>query len=381
MFSEEKSGNEKAGSLDSGLSTYMRDMTPFGLMSKEQEQKAFRHKEETEKELYSVLAGSRSFKDCVGRLAHEVEGADPEGSRALLELSVLNQDEASVKLLEASRKHESLSGVWESIYKEVESEERGLTSRKLRSLKMKLSLAKNAIVTANLRLVIYIAKRYGRAGRSMSITDLIQEGNIGLMRAVDKFDWKRETKFATYAVWWIKQSVRRALVEKDKMVRIPVHMADRVGRTAKLECVHFAKTGRNFTGDELSEIAGATEASTRMILGIQYGGAVLSLDAPAGRENTDTTWVEVTEDERVVSPVDSMQRMEAAKAVRAVLGSLTDVEKRIIMWRFAMDGNSPLTLQEIANKFGLTRERIRQIESRALSKLRDSKGTELRVHL
>jgi RNA polymerase primary sigma factor len=312
--------------------------------------------------------------------AERASSADERGVSADLVRAYLNAI-GRTKLLTAAQEVELAKRVEAGLYAEEKLSTHDIDDADLRAVLVIVATegqaAKDHLLEANLRLVVSIAKRY--TGRGMVFLDLIQEGNLGLIRAVEKFDYTKGFKFSTYATWWIRQAITRAMADQARTIRIPVHMVEVINKLARVQRQMLQDLGREPTPEEL---ALELDMTPEKVVEVQkYGREPISLHTPLG-EDGDSEFGDLIEDSEAVVPADAVSFTLLQEQLHSVLDTLSEREAGVVAMRFGLTDGQPKTLDEIGKVYGVTRERIRQIESKTMSKLRHpSRSQVLRDYL
>ncbi|OGG38939.1 RNA polymerase sigma factor RpoD [Candidatus Jorgensenbacteria bacterium GWA1_49_17] len=299
---------------------------------------------------------------------------DKEGIKVRESGSIMTggvEDISAKELTDATRLEPDLPDAVQMYLKEI-GRTPLLTSKEEKELAKRIErgdeMARKKLVQANLRLVVSLAKRYVNRSPHLSILDLIQEGNIGLSRAVDKFDYKKGFKFSTYATWWIRQAITRALADYSRTIRIPVHMVETITKYTQAKRRLMQELGREPLPEEVATEMSLDVEKIRYIQKISQ--EVISLESPVGDEGEDSTLSDFIKDESSLSPDQLASQALLRDQIRGILNDLTEREQKILSMRFGLEDNITHTLEEVGKVFGVTRERIRQIEAKSLERIR-----------
>ncbi len=303
-----------------------------------------------------------------GRLEKIVNRLEKSNIEVKEERSLLDPVEDSMMEQITPSKIDSIQTYLKEISKEplLSAEEEVELAKRIEKEDME---AKRRMIRANLRLVVSIAKKYIGRSPKLSFLDLIQEGNLGLFRAVEKFDWRRGYKFSTYATWWIRQSINRALADQSRTVRIPVHMVEKISKYTKVRKELFQSLGREPSAEEVAAEMGLEVNKVRHIIKIYQ--TATSLEAPVGDDDDNSTLADFIEDEETTPPSVDAGRKLLKERLHEVMEDLDDREKKILSMRFGLEDGVTHTLEEVGQVFDVTRERIRQIQAKALEKIRN----------
>ena len=331
--------------------------------------------------LEEVDGRQRSLEEMLPDIIERLATVKRIGQRAYIAQELLGLADISklqsLLYAAAAERQRQANGTAPSVLSAEVANDYGVARRRLTERYGRAYAAKQRLTEANLRLVVSIAKKY--IGRGMSFLDLIQEGNLGLIRGVEKFDHHKGYKFSTYATWWIRQAVTRALADQSRTIRIPVHMVEMINKLVRVSRLLLRELGREPTHEEIGEEMGITPEKVREV--IKFAQAPISLEAPIGEEE-DSHLRDFVEDREAVSPSDAASRTMLRSAVEQVLDSLAPRERRVLQLRFGLVDDHQCTLEEVGKRIGVTRERIRQIEAKALRKLRHpSRSEKLRDYL
>ena len=358
------------------VKAYLQSIGHIKLLTKAEEVKIAKAIETSQKELIKLIFTTKKGKDLFADLVLQIKANEIDLKEILRgitdELSDVEENKLRTKFLKSKTPATiafNIKGIAYIIAAVKESADKALKLKIMKN-EQTANRSKNKLVEHNLRLVVSIAKKYNNRG--LQFLDLIQEGNIGLIKAVDKFEYKRGYKFSTYATWWIKQTISRAIADQSRTIRIPVHMIETINKLLKVKEELTKKLGRDPRLEELGTAMDMTPDKISKILKISK--SPISLETPVP-DNENSCVGDFIPDEQTINPADSIGHANLAEGIRLVLKTLTPREEKILRLRFGIGEKTDHTLEQIGDTFGVTRERIRQIEAKALNKLRSPKKT------
>jgi RNA polymerase primary sigma factor len=391
---------------------YLDDMRRFSLLTPEQELELAREMDQARRRLVAAVLSTELGAAAMARLARRLadgrvrprelrfspvqDEADdvptlleavPELARRSRELVRLQRERGRAVKARLARRRAQLVDLFfaarldparlDAVADQLEGMEPRRIAVEIRAARRQLRRARDHMIIANLRLVVSIARRYGRC--ELPLPDLVQEGNLGLMQAVDRFDHRRGYRFSTYAIWWIRQAITRALANQGRAIRLPVYLGDTLARVQRTRSHLGQLLGRRATEEEVARAARIPAERVRELLEADRRG--MPLEAPVGTEG-ETTYLDLLADTSRRDPLEALLALELAHMTREVLSALAPRERHILRMRFGIDACSSHTLQEIGEQLGLTRERIRQLQLRAVERLRiTSHARPLRLHV
>ena len=376
------------------VALYLENLKSISLLTREGEVELCRRIEQGQRRVIEAVASTEIGLRELIELSHAAEAPAISGRLARLTRAALSGrrlvtederqellaahrvsadqvDEIACRLERRCRQAERLGGNAKALDQGLSLSDLRRVREEIRGGRRRSSWARTQLVESNLRLVVSIAKRYSSFG--VAFLDLVQEGNMGLMKAVEKFEYRRGFKFSTYATWWIRQAITRAVAEQSRTIRVPIHINEIIGKVSKVSRAHVQRTGRK---PAVEEVAEALELPVEKVrLALRTAHEPLRLDVPQGDED-GRPLLDTIEDHGCDSAQDVAERRDLSRQVRDILKTLTPREEQILRMRFGIGHKSAHTLEEVGRGFSVTRERIRQIEARALQQLRHSSGVE-----